>query len=96
MRRYQYWGRPAYGHFYYFSTPLKQWYKFKGLIHWPNMPRPVERWILRALDVFLFYTGYWGRYRRRMLRHWRKTRHQTRLLRTAARHGRPNGETERR
>jgi hypothetical protein len=74
VRRYQYWGRPAYGHFYYFSTPLKQWYKFKGLIHWPNMPRPVERRILRALDVFLFYTGYWGRYRRRKLNYLRQLR----------------------
>jgi hypothetical protein len=34
--------------------------KFKGLIRWPNVARPSERWILRALDVFLFYTGVTG------------------------------------
>ena len=89
-------GPPAYEHFHYFTTPLKQWYKFKGLIRWPTMPRAIERPILRALDLFLHYTNYRGRFRRRVLRHWRRTRHQTRLLRTAARHGRPNGETERR
>jgi hypothetical protein len=65
---YRWWGRPGYEHFYYFSTPLWRWWKFKGLIHWPRMPRPVEHRALRALDVFLHYTGYAGRYRRRLLK----------------------------
>ena len=71
---YRYWGRPGYEHFYYFGTPLTRWWKFKGLIHWPTMPRPVERRALRALDVFLHYSGYEGRYRRRRLESLRRSR----------------------
>lgn len=67
-RPYAYWGRPAYAHFYYFSTPLRQWWKFKGLIRWPNMPRSLEHRILRALDVFLWYTSYWWRRRVKLAR----------------------------
>jgi hypothetical protein len=75
VRPYRYWGRPGcYEHFYYFTTPLWRWWRFKGLIRWPHMPRPVERRVLRALDVFLHYTGYAGRYRRRMLKHYRQMR----------------------
>jgi hypothetical protein len=74
--KYRWWGQPAYGYFYYFSTPLRRWWRFKGLIHWPRMPRPVEHRALRALDVFLHYTNYTGRYRRRMLKYWRQLRRE--------------------
>ena len=48
----------------------------QGAIRWPRMPRPVERRILRVLDVFLHYTGYAGRYRRRMLKALRQQRRE--------------------
>lgn len=76
MQRYAWWGRPGYEYFYYFSTPLWRWWKFKGLIGWPAMPRSVEHRTLRVLDVFLHYSGYTGRYRRRMLRYLRQLRRE--------------------
>src|ERR1700730_16375278 len=79
MSRYRWWGRPGYEHFYYFSTPLWRWWKFKGRL-WPTMPRSVERRILRALDVFLTYSGYVPRYRRRKLEYLRQLRRERRDL----------------